>query len=119
MPSTVLITGCSTGFGLASAALFLARGWNVVATMRSPKPMPFEDSDRLLVTALDVTDPEPLPASSPLFDLPNVLLTPHVAGSLGNEVARLGEAAVAEIERLAAGLPLAHAVTFADFEQMA
>jgi len=57
MAFTVLITGCSSGFGRASAALFLARGWNVIATMRSPKPMLFEDSDRLLVTALDVTDP--------------------------------------------------------------
>lgn len=57
MTSTVLITGCSSGFGMASAKFFLARGWNVIATMRSPKPMPFEDSDRLLVAALDVTDP--------------------------------------------------------------
>jgi NAD(P)-dependent dehydrogenase (short-subunit alcohol dehydrogenase family) len=57
MASTVLITGASSGFGLASAALFLARGWNVIATMRSPRPALFEDSDRLLVTALDVTDP--------------------------------------------------------------
>lgn len=54
---TVLITGCSSGFGKASAALFLARGWNVVATMRSPKPGLFEDNDRLLVTSLDVTEP--------------------------------------------------------------
>ena len=58
MTSTVLITGCSSGFGMASAALFLARGWNVVATMRSPRPTQFEESDRLLVTALDVTDPD-------------------------------------------------------------
>src|SRR5262245_47851476 len=57
MTSTVLITGCSSGFGKASAAFFLARGWNVIATMRSPKPMLFEESDRLLVTALDITDP--------------------------------------------------------------
>ena len=57
MTSTVLITGCSSGFGMASAKFFLARGWNVIATMRSPKPMPFEDSDRLHVAALDVTDP--------------------------------------------------------------
>jgi NAD(P)-dependent dehydrogenase (short-subunit alcohol dehydrogenase family) len=57
MTSTVLITGCSSGFGMASAALFLARGWNVIATMRSPRPVLFEESDRLLVTALDVTDP--------------------------------------------------------------
>lgn len=57
MTSTVLITGCSSGFGRATATFFLARGWNVIATMRSPKPTLFEDSDRLLVTALDVTDP--------------------------------------------------------------
>lgn len=53
---TVLITGCSSGFGKTTAALFLARGWNVIATMRSPKPGLFEDNERLLVVALDVTD---------------------------------------------------------------
>jgi NAD(P)-dependent dehydrogenase (short-subunit alcohol dehydrogenase family) len=57
MTSTVLITGCSSGFGKASAAFFLARGWNVIATMRSPKPALFENSERLLVCTLDVTDP--------------------------------------------------------------
>ena len=57
---------------------------------------------------LDVTDPEPLPADSPLWDHPSVLLTPHVAGSLGTELTRLGDAAVTEVERLAAGLPPLH-----------
>jgi NAD(P)-dependent dehydrogenase (short-subunit alcohol dehydrogenase family) len=57
MTHTVLITGCSSGFGLTSAQFFLARNWNVIATMRSPKPTLFENSDRLLVTALDVTEP--------------------------------------------------------------
>ena len=52
---------------------------------------------------LDVTDPEPLPADHPLWELPNVLLTPHIAGSMGNELRRLGETAVREVERLAAG----------------
>ncbi|MFI9488528.1 hydroxyacid dehydrogenase [Promicromonospora sp. NPDC052451] len=54
---------------------------------------------------LDVTDPEPLPPDHPLWDLPNVLLTPHVAGSLGNELLRLGERVVEELEQLAQGLP--------------
>lgn len=63
-----------------------------------------------LHAVLDVTDPEPLPADSPLYDLPNVLLTPHVAGSLGGELARLADTAIEEIERLARGAPLAHAV---------
>lgn len=60
---------------------------------------------------LDHTDPELLPDDSPLYDLPNVLLTPHVAGSLGNELHRLGAAAVAELERFAAGRPFLHPVT--------
>jgi phosphoglycerate dehydrogenase-like enzyme len=50
---------------------------------------------------LDVTEPEPLPADHPLWSLPNVLLTPHIAGSMGNELSRLGDNAVAEIEALA------------------
>lgn len=57
MTKTVLITGCSSGFGKASAELFLSRGWNVIATMRVPSDV-FGESDRLLVTELDVTDPE-------------------------------------------------------------
>ncbi|MFF2199793.1 hydroxyacid dehydrogenase [Streptomyces sp. NPDC058145] len=63
-----------------------------------------------LRAVLDVTDPEPLPADSPLFDLPNAFVTPHLAGSQGNEVARLGRTVVEEAARLAVGDPLAHAV---------
>ncbi len=63
MKSTVLITGCSSGFGKATAALFLARGWNVVATMRSPKSGLFEPNDRLLIVPLDVTAPESVAAA--------------------------------------------------------
>ncbi|TDC20111.1 hydroxyacid dehydrogenase [Streptomyces sp. 8K308] len=68
---------------------------------------------------LDVTEPEPLPADSPLFRLPNVILTPHVAGSLGNELSRLGRAAVGELERLLAGRPLAHGVALAELARTA
>ncbi|CAM5666984.1 hydroxyacid dehydrogenase [Streptomyces atroolivaceus] len=56
---------------------------------------------------LDVTEPEVLPAASPLYDLPNVLLTPHVAGSAGNELARMTHAALDELERYGHGLPYA------------
>ncbi len=59
---------------------------------------------------LDVTTPDTLPASSPLYELPNVLLTPHIAGALGGERERLGSLVVAEIERFVRGIPLAHAI---------
>ncbi|MET8096457.1 hydroxyacid dehydrogenase [Streptomyces sp. NPDC005236] len=52
---------------------------------------------------LDVTDPEPLPVDSPLYDLPNAFVTPHLAGSQGNEVARLGLTVLAETERVLSG----------------
>ncbi|WP_233712148.1 hydroxyacid dehydrogenase [Kribbella turkmenica] len=68
---------------------------------------------------LDVTDPEPLPADSPLLDLPNVFVTPHVAGAVGNEIARLGELAVGELERLTTGQPLRHAINATDLGRLA
>lgn len=63
-----------------------------------------------LTAVLDVTDPEPPPPDSPLFDLPGVFLTPHIAGSHGNEVQRLGRSVVDEVRRLLSGEALAHQV---------
>ncbi|WP_217555361.1 hydroxyacid dehydrogenase [Streptomyces sp. GbtcB6] len=60
---------------------------------------------------LDVTDPEPLPPGHPLLSLPNVLVTPHIAGAQGSELRRLGRYALAEVERWAAGEPLLGEVT--------
>jgi len=54
--NTVLITGCSSGFGLATAELFLERGWNVIATMRTPRSDILPASDKLRILPLDVTD---------------------------------------------------------------
>jgi NAD(P)-dependent dehydrogenase (short-subunit alcohol dehydrogenase family) len=53
---TILITGCSSGFGLETARHFLAHDWNVIATMRTPRDGLLPPSDRLRVLALDVTD---------------------------------------------------------------
>lgn len=55
--STVLITGTSSGFGLETARLFLDRGWNVVATMRTPNTDVLPPHERLRVLAMDVTEP--------------------------------------------------------------
>ncbi|MEF3403107.1 hydroxyacid dehydrogenase [Agromyces sp. CCNWLW203] len=57
---------------------------------------------------LDVTEPEPLPPTSELWQLPNVTLTPHLAGSIGTELHRMGANAVAEVRRFVAGEPFAH-----------
>ncbi|WP_414163008.1 SDR family oxidoreductase [Superficieibacter sp. BNK-5] len=56
--STVLITGCSSGFGLATAKLFLEKGWEVIATMRTPDPTLLPDSDKLTILPLDITSAE-------------------------------------------------------------
>ncbi|MHC5257664.1 hydroxyacid dehydrogenase [Streptomyces sp. UC4497] len=72
-----------------------------------------------LNAVLDVTEPEPLPAESPLHHLANVFLTPHVSGSLGTELERLGRTAVDEIARLVAGQPLAHPVLRSDLGRIA
>ncbi len=55
MPKTVLITGCSSGFGRAAAETFHEAGWNVVATMRDPGRWP-SPPEGMLVLPLDITD---------------------------------------------------------------
>ncbi|MEU6907001.1 hydroxyacid dehydrogenase [Streptomyces coeruleorubidus] len=72
-----------------------------------------------LTAILDVTDPEPLPADSPLYDLPGAFVTPHLAGSQGNELARLGLTVAEEAERLLAGGKPAYAVDLAALERAA
>ncbi|MFF5171360.1 2-hydroxyacid dehydrogenase [Micromonospora sp. NPDC000089] len=63
-----------------------------------------------LRAALDVTDPEPLPADSPLWELPNVLLTPHVAGSVRGLLPRAYALVGAQLRRYAAGESLTNTV---------
>lgn len=60
---------------------------------------------------LDVTEPEPLPVAHPLLSLPNVLITPHLAGAQGTELARLGESALTEVHRFVTGLQPLHGVS--------
>jgi len=69
-----------------------------------------ELSSGRIFAVLDVTDPEPLPQSSPLFDLPNAFVTPHIAGAAGWETRRLAQLAIDEVERFGRAAPLRHAV---------
>ena len=60
---TVLITGCSSGYGLETARHFHSQGWNVVATMRTPREGLLPRSERMRVLPLDVTKPESIAAA--------------------------------------------------------
>ena len=68
---------------------------------------------------LDVTWPEPPSPDSPLWTLPNVLLTPHLAGSLGNELARMGASAIREVARVARREALHHGVNADAYQRLA
>lgn len=60
---TILITGCSSGFGLETARYFLERGWKVIATMRTPREDVLPQSEHLRLLTLDVTDPQSIRAA--------------------------------------------------------
>ncbi|SFU85564.1 Short-chain dehydrogenase [Polaromonas sp. YR568] len=60
---TVLITGCSSGYGLETARHFHAQGWNVIATMRTPQEGILPRSERLCLLPLDVTQPDSIAAA--------------------------------------------------------
>lgn len=68
---------------------------------------------------IDVTEPEIPERNSPLYSLPNVFLTPHVAGAVGTERLRLGEMAIEEIERFVAGERLEFEIEPALLERLA
>ncbi len=68
---------------------------------------------------LDVTHPEPPVRDHPFYRMENVILTPHIAGSMGNEVARMGEYMMQEAERVQNGLTVRYEVTKEMLETMA
>lgn len=72
-----------------------------------------------LTAVLDVTDPEPPAPTSPLLELPNVVRTPHIAGSMGNECRRMGRYMVEECQRYLSGEPLKWGITKEAAEKMA
>ena len=86
---TVLITGCSSGFGLETARHFLARDWKVVATMRTPREDLLPPSPRLRVLPLDVTDTQ------------SIARAVEAAGSIDVLVNNAGFGAPAPVELMA------------------
>lgn len=68
---------------------------------------------------IDTTEPEILPADSPLYELPNVFLTPHIAGAMGVETQRLAALTLEELERFAHDAPLHHEVHREDLARIA
>lgn len=73
---------------------------------------------RILVT-LDVTDPEPLPADSPLRKLENVYITPHISGAGYYGYFKIGDTTVEALENFFAGKPVVGAVELDRFAQLA
>jgi phosphoglycerate dehydrogenase-like enzyme len=67
-----------------------------------------------LLAIIDVTDPEPPRNGSPLFELPNVFLTPHIAGSLGPECRRLGASIATDVELYVRDRPITNEVKEAE-----
>ncbi|VXB65119.1 SDR family oxidoreductase [Massilia sp. 9I] len=80
---TVLITGCSSGFGLETARHFLERDWNVVATMRTPRAGLLPASPRLRIVPLDVTDEASVRRAVELAGPVDVLVNNAGIGLLG------------------------------------
>jgi NAD(P)-dependent dehydrogenase (short-subunit alcohol dehydrogenase family) len=80
---TVLITGSSSGYGQETARHFHARGWRVIATMRSPRADALPQSDRMRVLALDVTEAESIAAALETAGPIDVLVNNAGIGSFG------------------------------------
>lgn len=81
------------------------------AIVNEPEMIAVLQARQDLTAVLDVTWPEPAPADSPLYDLPNVFMTPHIAGSEQGECARMGRFMIDEYHRFLHGEPLQWSVS--------
>ena len=72
------------------------------------------------VTAfLDLTEKEPAEKENPLYEMENVILTPHIAGSTGKEKARMGRSVIHDLENYLKGEPMQYAVSLTDLQTRA
>jgi phosphoglycerate dehydrogenase-like enzyme len=106
----VPLTAQTRGMVDASFLSAMADGALLVNAARGPvadtAALTKELSSGRISAALDVTDPEPLPAGHPLWDMPNVLITPHVAGSVRGLLPRAYRLVGRQLRRYASGEPL-------------
>jgi phosphoglycerate dehydrogenase-like enzyme len=116
LPATKQILGASLFESMREGATFIntGRGAQVVEShlVRVLKVRPD------LTALLDVTDPEPPAATSALWNLRNVVMSPHIGGSIGDEVTRLSDAMIDEFVAWEAGRPLQYQVTREVLETM-
>ncbi|HSV16408.1 MAG TPA: hydroxyacid dehydrogenase [Tepidisphaeraceae bacterium] len=111
-PSLAETQGMITGAHLASmkpGATFINTSRGEIVREDELLAVAAERADLQFV--LDVVATEPPPVDSPLYTLANIVLTPHIAGSVGNECRRMGRYMVQELERFVAGKPLKWLVT--------
>jgi phosphoglycerate dehydrogenase-like enzyme len=112
---TVPLTAATTGMVDAAFLASLKDGALLVNAARGPvvdtAALTAEVATGRIGAAIDVTDPEPLPAGHPLWELPNVLLTPHTAASVHGTLRRAYRLVGDQVRRYVAGEPLINVVT--------
>nr|WP_239579779.1 hydroxyacid dehydrogenase [Microlunatus panaciterrae] len=116
LPSTIGMIGAAQLQAMPDGATFINTARGVLVDHDALRA---ETGTGRISAFLDVTDPEPLPEGDLLYTLPNVVITPHIAGSLGNELPLMAASAVTEVEHLAAAEPLVHEVTLQVLDTMA
>jgi phosphoglycerate dehydrogenase-like enzyme len=117
LPQTIGLVGAEHLRRMKPHASFVntARG----AIVREPELVTVMRERPDLTALLDVTDPEPAPTDSPLRALPNVILTPHLAGARHRDIALVGRVVLDELDRFCAGQPLLFALDKARVARMA
>ncbi|WP_227497378.1 hydroxyacid dehydrogenase [Planctomonas psychrotolerans] len=116
LPSTVGMIGRAELAAMRDGAAFVNTARGAIVDTDALRD---ETRSGRISAVLDVTDPEPLSTGDELYTFPNVFLTPHIAGAMGNELSMMGDAAVTEVARLAAGRPLRYPVSLLELDTMA
>lgn len=117
LPATVgMLTGAHFD-SMRPDATFINTGRG--ATVREAEMIAALQNRSDLTALLDVTEPEPPLQNSPLWEMENVFLTSHIAGSIGDEVVRMADYIIEEFEAWQNGKPLRYGVSLEMLETMA